>query len=117
MFLYKYVTVDGIASDEDLEILLTSTAEESFHIDDLSFLEVTATENHDAVLRAYLERERIFDLPLGFLLAAWDNDYRLSIDNWLPIDEDLPIGQSLKVGHLSGSTLSIIKVAVRYHII
>ncbi len=117
MFLYKYVTVDGATSDEDLETILTSTAEESFHVDALMFLETTATENHDAVLRAYLERERILDFPLAFFLQAADSDTRLAIDQWIVIDEPLPVGQSLKVGHLSGGTLSEMKVVCRYHIV
>lgn len=117
MFLYKYVTVDGVASDEDLETILTSTAEEAFHIDALQFMETTATENHDAVLRSYLERERILDIPLYFSLRAFDSDTRLNGDQWIYIDEALPVGQSLKVGHLSGATLSIMIVAVKYHIV
>ena len=117
MFLYKYVTVDGVASDEDLETILTSTAEESFHIDALQFIETTATENNDAVLRAYLERERILDLPVHFSLVLFDSAERLAVNQWIEVDEALPIGQALKVGHLSGSTLSIMEVAVKYHII
>lgn len=114
MYLYEYVKVTGVISDEKLETLLTSTAEEPKHIESLCFVEVTGTLQRDAIVRAYIERERILDIPYYNMLEDMADDIRLESMVWIPIGEDLPVGQALKVGQLSGTTASDFDVVVRY---
>ena len=115
-YYYESVHVPGTASTETVETILTSTEEEPKFIDAIAFIEDTAVENHDAELVAYIEREKIMDVPISQNLVAFDSDTRLGADLWYPLGHDLPVGQSLKVGHTSGTTASDIYYTVRYKI-
>ena len=116
-FYYESVHVDGTANSETLETILTSTEEEHKMIDAVVFIEDTATEQHDAEIVAYIEREKIMDVPISQNLTSFDNDTRLSTNLWYPLGHDLPVGQSLKVGHVSGGTASNVYYTVRYKIL
>ena len=110
---YKRLEVTGVANKEKLGDILTSTAEEPKHVTALWFTETTAAENNDAILRAYVEREKVLDMSIKHMLSTMDADGRY----WKPrieVDIILPVGQSLSVGHLSGGTLSVIDIVAEY---
>ena len=115
-YYYESVHVDGTANSETLETILTSTEEEHKMIDAVAFIEDTATEQHDAEIVVYIEREKIMDVPISQNLIAFDSDTRLSTNLWYLLGHDLPVGQSFKVGHVSGGTASNIYFTVRYQI-
>ena len=115
MKYYKRISVSGTANKEILSDILTSTEEELKHISALWFTEVTGTLYHDAILRAYIERERIVDFGYNNFLIDADADDRM-IAPRLEIDQDLPVGQTLSVGFVSGGTASIIEITVEYEI-
>ena len=112
---YKRKAVSGSSNEEKLEEIVTSTAEEPKHVTALWFTEVTAVENNDAVLRAYVERERIIDMSIKHTLSIMDAEGRY----WRPrleVDITLPVGQSLSVGCVSGGTATNLEVVAEYEI-
>ena len=115
-YYYESVHVPGVASEEVTAVILTSTEEEHKHIQGIAFVEDTGTEQHDAELVMYIEREKIVDAPISQNLRSWDSDVRLNYDPFYPLNQDLPVGQSFKVGHVSGTTASDIYYTVRYTI-
>jgi len=115
-YLYKEVTVTGTANEETVETLLTATEQERYHIVALCWTEVTSTLQGDATLRAYIERERIVDMSYKHLLEYSGSNTRLP-GHWIEIDRTLNVGETLSVGHVSGSTASNFKVAVKYYVV
>ena len=115
-YYYESLHINGTANTETVDTILTSTEEEHKFVDAIAFIEDTAVENHDAELVAYIEREKIIDVPISQNLRGWDSDVRLNTDPFYAVGHDLPIGQSLKVGHTSGATPSNIFYTVRYKI-
>lgn len=113
---YKRKVVSGSSNEEKLEDIITSTTEEPKHVTALWFTEITATtENNDAILRAYVEREQIIDMSIRQLLYAMDVETRHSRPR-LEVDIDLPEGQSLSVGCVSGGTATNLEVVAEYEI-
>lgn len=113
---YKRQVITGVFNKEELKEIITSTAEEPKHITALWFTEITPiTENNDAILRAYVERERILDMSIKQLIYAMDVETRHSRPR-LEVDIDLPVGLSLSVGCVSGGTATILEVVVEYEI-
>lgn len=115
-YYYARVKVSGTANAETLEVILTSTEEEPKKVEAVAAVEVTAVENHDAILGAYIEREQILDMALVSTLRQWDSDIRLAELSYIELGHDLPVGQSFKVGHTSGGTASDIEYTVMYSI-
>lgn len=110
---YKRIKVTGTNNEETLKDILTSTEEEPKKIIALWFTEYTAAENTDAIIRAYVEREKIVDFDLQHFQLEFDSSARQSLPR-LEIDMDLPVGQTLSVGHVNGATLSNIEFVVEY---
>lgn len=115
-YFYKSVHVDGVANEETVEDIITSTEQEPVLVDAIAFIEDTAGENYDAVLAMYIEREKIVDTPIMQNQRTHDSEVRLNTDPFYPLGHDLPIGQSFKVGHVSGAVASDIWYTVRYQI-
>jgi len=113
---YETVDVNGTASTETLETALTSTEEEKKTIEAIAFIETTATEQHDAIVSCYIEREEIARIPMNITLLAHDSDSRISGLVWFELNHELPAGQSFKIGHTSGTTASNIRYLIRYRI-
>lgn len=113
-YFYKSVHVDGVANEETVETIITSTVEEPVTIDGIAFTEDTAVENHDAVLAMYIEREKIVDAPICQNLLSFDSDARICTDPFYPLGHVLPAGQDFKVGHVSGAVASDVFYTVRY---
>lgn len=113
---YKRVVVEGTANEEKLEEVVTSTTEEPKHVTALWFTEITGTLYHDAILRAYVERERIIDMGYRQFLIDDDADDRM-VKPRLEVDIILPVGQSLSVGQVSGSTASNFEIVAEYEIV
>lgn len=113
---YESVEVAGVANEEALETILTSTEEEPLMIEGIAFIETTAVENNDAVLKMYIERECIVTARIAQNLRSHDSDIRLNFQPFYPLNHDLPVGQSFKVGQISGAVLSNVYFTVRYHI-
>lgn len=116
-YLYKSEHIDGIANEETVEDIITSTVEEPLHIDAIAFIEDTAVENYDAQLAMYIGREKIIDVPIMQNQRTHDSEVRLNTDPFYPVGHDLDVGDSFKVGHVSGAVASDIWYSVRYHII
>lgn len=115
-YFYESVHIDGVANEETVETIITSTEQEPKHIDAIAFVEDTAVENHDAILGLYVEREKIVNCPISQNLLSFDSDARICTDPFYPIGHDLPVGQSFKVGHTSGAVATDIYYTVRYKI-
>ena len=113
---YETVDVDGTASTETLETALTSTEEEKKTIEAIAFIETTATEQHDAIVSCYIEREEIARIPLNITLIKTTSETRLSGIQWFDLNHELPVGQSFKIGHTSGTTASNVRYLIRYRI-
>jgi len=102
---YEHVAVDGTANVETVEDLLVGTQAEPKHVLGLYVTEVTATENNDAVLRAYHNTERIVDLPIVHLIGDNATSVRPA-PPYVPLDLTLGPGDKLIVGQVSGGTAS-----------
>ena len=113
---YKEVTVSGTANEETLEDILTSTETSKYKVNRIWFTEVTSTLQGDAILRVYLEREKILDISYKHLLEYSGSNTRLP-NYAIELDIEIPVGQTLSVGHVSGSTASDFKVAIEYEIV
>ena len=116
----KYYTreeVAGVASVETLGNGIESTAEEPKRIVALWVKEKTATENRDAYIRGYIDRERILDMKIINFLAAFDSDTQIGQYARIEIDHEIPVGRRFKAGHLSGATASDIEYTYEYEII
>ena len=116
-YYYTSVHVVGIANTEVVEEILTSTEEEPKFVDAIAFVEDTPSSLYDAVLVAYIEREKIMEFPLEISLLYNDVSNRLGTDLWYLLGHNLPVGQSLRVGHISGSLASNVYYVVRYKIL
>lgn len=115
-YYYKSLHIAGVANEQTIETILTSTKEEKKHVQGIAFIEDTAIENHDALLAMFIEREQIVDTPISQNLRGWDSDVRLNYDPFYPLNHDLDEGESFRVGHTSGGTASDIYYTVRYTI-
>jgi len=113
---YKRTNFAGTALEEKLQDIVTSTVEEPKHITAIWFTESGGTLYHDAILRAYVEREKIVDMRYTNLTESDDKDGRM-IHPRLPVDIILPVGQSLSVGFLSGANASSFDITVEYELI
>ena len=116
----KYYTreeVAGTASVEKLGSGIESTAEEPKRIVALWVKEKTATENMNAYIRGYIERERILDMKIINFLIVFDAANQLGQLARIELNHDIPVGQRFKAGHLSGATASDIEYTYEYEII
>ena len=113
---YKRLDFAGTANKEKLNTLLTSTVEETKHVTALWFVESGGTLYHDAILRAYVEREKIVDMRCTNWMLDDDVDDR-TIPCRIEVDIDLPVGQSLSVGFVSGGNASSFDITAEYEII
>lgn len=117
MILTKYVTVAGTANVEKTDNILTSTEEEKKKVRKLFVYESTTTRNNDAIIRVYLEREKISEMPVkNFLDFAAAPIYPLAAGE-IPLDIEIPVGQTLFVGHVSGATASNMVFTAEYEIV
>jgi len=114
---YDYLEVFGAANAEVTSTFLTSTEEEPKRINKLRIYESTATRQNDAVVRIYIERERIAEFPIAVFLDQASTPNYPNAAGEVEIDVELPIGQSLIVGHVSGATPSNITFVAEYEII
>ena len=113
---YDYLEVTGAANQETTRTFLTSTEEEPKRILELWAYESTPARNNDAILRVYVERERVVELPIrAFLDQAATPTYPQGAGK-IPLEIELPVGQSLIVGHLSGSNPSNVVFVAVYEI-
>lgn len=113
---YERVEVTGAANSEVVVAILTSTEEEHKHLVFFSTIEVTAVENHDAIIAGYIEREKVVDMAYVSTLRQHDTDIRLESGFRIILNHDLPVGESFRIGHLSGATPSTIEYLVGYTI-
>jgi len=115
---YEYVDVDGTANEETLSTIISSTEEEPKTILALDFAEDTGSLQGDAILRAYIERERIVDINVRNTTESDANNKKVENFpiNFGPGGLALPQGQDLKVGQQSQGTASDFVIAVKYEI-
>lgn len=113
---YTYQVVFGTANTETVLTAVTSTEEEKKKVVDLFIYECTGTIQNDAIIRVYVERERIAELPIRMFTDNTTNHVYPNGAGRLPLNVDLPVGQSLKVGHLSGGTASNLVFVIVYEI-
>ena len=113
--LYKTVTVSGVANEEVIEPLITSTAVEPKHITAVYLCETTSPRNGDAYIRFYIEREKIGEVPISLYQSDLNNKMYMVVPK-VEIDVDLPEGQSLIVGVVSGSTASDFVFTIEYQV-
>jgi len=97
MKFYDYTEVSGSPNVEVTKVFLTSTEEEPKHIGRLRIYESTAARNNDAIIRVYIERERIADFPISVFLDQAGTPIYPNAAGEIELDVDLPVGQSLIV--------------------
>jgi hypothetical protein len=113
---YKYTTVTGTSGGETTAASVASTDVEPKHVSKIYVYESTITKNNDAIVRVYVERERIVDAPIRmFLDQASTPTYPLAAGVF-EVDFDLPVGQTLYVGHVSGGTASNVTFVIEYEL-
>lgn len=112
---YKTVTVSGVANEEALETLITSTIVEPVHVLKIYPYETTSTRQGDAMIRLYIEREKIAEFPIYMFQMSLDNKAYVNVPT-IELDHDIPEGQSLIAGVVSGSTASDITFIIEYEI-
>jgi len=115
--LYDFIDVSGEANTEVTKTFLTSTEEEPKRILNLYVFETTSPRQNDAIIRVYIERERIVDIPLRVFLDQSTDQLYPNGAGRIEIGVELPIGQSLIVGHVSGATLSNVTFVAEYEIV
>lgn len=112
------MTPDFVASKEKVEDIIESTAEEPKHIEALKYSAYDSDANAGAEALAYIEREKILDIPLEHLLK--DVAPAATADTpseWVEVDRPLPAGQKLAVGYRYGTVEPTLhKVTVKYRI-
>lgn len=113
---YDYLVVTGQANVEVTQKFLTSTEEEPKRVLRLRVYESTSTRQNDAVIRVYIERERIAELPIRTFTDQSTNHLYPNGAGVIELGFDLPIGQSLIVGHVSGATPSQLTFVAEYEI-
>jgi len=117
MRYYRRVTVAGSANQETLTQALQSTPEEQRHVIEVWVYESTSTRNNDAVLRVYVERERIAEVSIKAALdLAATPAYPLGALR-IPLDVTLDTGESLYVGHVSGAAASNTDWVIVYEVV
>jgi len=112
---YKTVTVSGVANEEALETLITSTTVEPVRVLKIYPYETTATRQGDAFIRLYIEREKIAEFPIYMFQMSLDNKAYVNVPE-IDLEFDIPEGQSLIAGVVSGSTPSDITFIIEYEI-
>lgn len=115
MILYKLVYVYGQANTEVFKDLITSTEVEPVTVRKIYITEVSTTPVGDGVLRLYIEREKIAEIPLcNFLTNLTDKKYHSQ--PVYEINVDIPVGQTLIAGLISSSTASSVAITLEYEI-
>jgi hypothetical protein len=114
--LYKYLVVAGVINSEATGTIITSTETEPVILDTLLVYESTAARNDDAIVRAYVEREKIAELPVGAFLDWATVPAYIQAAGRIPLDRELPVGQSLIVGQVSGAVASDMTFGLVYHL-
>jgi len=117
MRYYRRVTVTGSANQETLTQALQSTPEEQRRVIEVWVYESTATRNNDAVLRVYVERERIAEMSIKVALDLASTPTYPHGALRIPLDVTLEVGESLYVGHVSGSTASNTDWVIVYEVV
>ena len=115
MIYYKSLVVSGVANTETLGSIITSTSTEKYHIRKLYVSEITSTAQNDGYIRAYIEREKIADVPVEHWLDNLTANSRIAMTA-LEFDFDLDVGESFYVGQLSQATASDFVFTIEYEI-
>ena len=114
--LYKYLVVAGVINTEATGTIITSTETEPVILDTLLVYESTAARNNNAIVRAYVEREKIAELPVGTFLDWIAAPAYPTGAGRIPLDRELPVGQSLIVGQVSAAVASNMTFGLVYHL-
>jgi len=112
---YLYKTVTGTASTEVLQTLLTSTEVEPKRVIKIYPYETTSTRQGDAVIRLYVEREKIAEFPIYIFQNDLSNKQYMNVPV-IELNLELPVGQSLIVGVVSGTTASNFAFMIEYEV-
>lgn len=115
MIYYKSLVVSGAANAETLGSIITSTTTEKYHIKKMYVSEITSTAQNNAYIRAYIEREKIADVPVEHWLDNLTANSRIAMTA-LDLDFDLDIGESFYVGQESQATASDFVFTIEYEI-
>lgn len=113
--LYKTVTVHGSPGTEVVKTLITSTPEEPVRVLSVVCYETTATRQGDAILRFYIEREKIAEVPVKIWQGDLTNKTYIALPR-LELSHVIEVGQSLIVGVVSGSNASDFEFVIEYEI-
>jgi len=111
----KSVTVAGTANRYISNDILTSTTEEPKKILGVFFTESTVTENHDAKIAVYDDRDKVSEWHNQHFLLAHDSDNRVHTP-YMEINHVLEVGHTFTIGHTSGSTAADFYYTVVYQI-
>lgn len=116
MILYKPIYVYGQANTEVFKDLITSTEVEPVHIRKIYIYETTTPRQGDGVLRLYIEREKIAEIPLQNFLDDLTSKKYVSQPVY-DLAVDIPVGETLIAGLISSGTPTNIVITLEYEIV
>ena len=115
MIYHSETLVTGVANTRTISNGVTSTEEQPKHVNSVTFTEVSAALQHNAVIELWIETERIAEISIVHTLEDSGSDNR-NFPFAVPVDYNLPVGQTLKVGHISGGVASDMRFNIQYTI-
>jgi len=113
---YDTVEIVGTANTEVVKALVTSTAEEPKHVNRVLVMESTATANNNALVRLYIEREKIAEVPIRAFTTGYGTVSYPKAAGEITVGVDLKVGETLYGAVVSGSTASSVQFVVEYEI-
>jgi len=114
---YMTKVISGTANVEVIDSLVTSTPEEQKTVNGVWIHEETGTANNDAVIRLYVEREKIAEVPIRMFTNVYGDTTYPQGAGRIDLGVTLDVGETLYAGVVSGSTGSIIRFTVEYEIV
>jgi hypothetical protein len=114
---YKRIYIAGSPNTETLQAALTSTPEEPKRVVEVWCIEAATTKQNDALIRIYVERERVAELCIRQFTDMSSAPTYPQGHGVIPLDITLDVGETLYIGHYSYSTGSNIDYVVVYEIV
>jgi len=114
---YKRIYIAGSANTETIQAALTSTPEEPKRVVEVWCIEASATKQNDAVIRVYVERERVAEVCIRQFTDMASTPVYPQGCGVIPLDITLDVGETLYIGHYSYATGSNIDYVVVYEVI
>jgi len=113
---YLTKQIVGTANIEVIDSLITSTPEETKTVSSVWVHEETGTAQNNALIRLYIERERIAEVPIRMFTNIYGTTTYPQGAGKIDVSATLDVGETMYAGVVSGSVGSIIRFTVEYEI-